>query len=157
MDNARLWFSHLVMLYALLIFGFLASLYIFEPLEHIADFGVSASGVPESINFLRAGPGALFLGMTVFALYGLALPNRLLGCLTVLVVFNACVVAVRVFGIGVDGASPCNGRNCGMRGCRGCCSSWPWLSTPGANVGERTDSGGGVVLTSVFPCWSPAP
>jgi hypothetical protein len=106
MHNARLWFARIIMAYALLIFAFLAYLYIFEPLKHIAGFGVSASGVPESINFLRAGPGALFLGMTLFAAYGLARPGRLRSCLWVLVIFNACVVAVRIFGIAVDGASP---------------------------------------------------
>ena len=106
MYNARLWFARIIMIYALLIFTFLAYLYIFEPLQHIAGFGISASGVPESINFLRAGPGALFLGMALFAAYGLAQPGQLRNCLLVLVVFNACVVAVRLFGITVDGSSP---------------------------------------------------
>jgi hypothetical protein len=105
MYNARLWFVRISVVYALLIFTFLAYLYILEPLEHISSFGISASGVPESINFLRAGPGALFLGMALFAAYGLARPGRLHSCLWVLVVFNACVVAVRLFGIVVDGIS----------------------------------------------------
>ncbi len=106
MYNVRLWFVRIIVTYALLIFTFLAYLYILEPLEHIAGFGISASGVPESINFLRAGPGALFLGMALFAAYGLARPGGLYSCLWVLVVFNACVVAVRLFGIVVDGSSP---------------------------------------------------
>lgn len=106
MHNARLWFARLVVGYALMIFAFLAYLYVFQPLDHIARFGISASGAPESINFLRAGPGALFLGMTLFAAYGLALPRRLLTCLWVLVVLNACVVGVRLLGIAVDGVSP---------------------------------------------------
>jgi hypothetical protein len=106
MYSVRLWFARVIVTYALLIFVFLAYLYIFEPLEHIASFGISASGVPESINFLRAGPGALFLGMALFAAYGLARPAGLYSCLWVLVVFNACVVAVRLFGIIVDGVSP---------------------------------------------------
>ena len=105
MHNARLWFARITMAYALLIFTFLAYLYILEPLEHIAGFGISASGVPESINFLRAGPGALFLGMTLYAAYGLSRPGQLRNCLWVLVIFNACVVAVRFFGIAVDGVS----------------------------------------------------
>jgi hypothetical protein len=105
MYNTRLWFVRISVVYALLIFTFLAYLYILEPLEHISSFGISASGVPESINFLRAGPGALFLGMALFAAYGLARPGRLHSCLWVLVVFNACVVAVRLFGIVVDGIS----------------------------------------------------
>ena len=105
MHNARLWFARIIMAYALLIFTFLAYLYILEPLAHIAGFGIRASGVPESINFLRAGPGALFLGMALFAAYGLARPGQLHSCLWVLVIFNACVVAVRLFGIAVDGVS----------------------------------------------------
>jgi hypothetical protein len=106
MYNVRLWFARIIVAYALLIFTFLAYLYIFEPLEHIASFGISASGAPESINFLRAGPGALFLGIALFTAYGLARPGGLYICLWVLVVFNACVVAVRLFGIVVDGISP---------------------------------------------------
>jgi hypothetical protein len=106
MYNVRLWFARIIVAYALLIFTFLAYLYIFAPLEYIASFGISASGVPESINFLRAGPGALFLGIALFAAYGLARPGGLYSCLWVIVVFNACVVAVRLFGIVVDGISP---------------------------------------------------
>ena len=106
MYNVRLWFARIIVAYALLIFTFLAYLYIFEPLEHIAGFGISASGIPESINFLRAGPGALFLGMALFSAYGLARPGGLYNCLWVLVIFNACVVAVRLFGMAVDGISP---------------------------------------------------
>jgi len=105
MHKARLWFARIVTVYALLIFAFLAYLYIIEPLKHIAGFGISASGAPESINFLRAGPGALFLGMTLFAAWGLARPAQLRNCLWVLVVFNACVVAVRFFGIALEGVT----------------------------------------------------
>jgi hypothetical protein len=65
MHKSRLWISRIVVLYAPLIFSFLAYLYVVEPLAHIAKFGITASGVPESINFLRAGPGALFSGMAV--------------------------------------------------------------------------------------------
>ena len=106
MHTSRLWFSRLVMIYALLINTFLAYLYIAEPLQHIERFGISASGVPESINFLRAGPGALFAGMAITAAYGLARPARLPACLWILVVFNGCVVAVRLMGIAVDGVTP---------------------------------------------------
>jgi hypothetical protein len=106
MPTARLWFARIVTTYALLIFAFLAYLYILEPLKHIAGFGISATGSPESVNFLRAGPGALFLGLALYAGYGLIRPVRLVNCLWVLVIFNACVVGVRLFGIAVDGMSP---------------------------------------------------
>jgi len=106
MNNPRLWFSRAVVLYALLIFSFLAYLYIAEPLEHIAKFGISANGVPESINFLRAGPGALFAAMAITAAYGLARPGWLYASLCILVLFNGCVVAGRLLGMAVDGVTP---------------------------------------------------
>lgn len=106
MDNARLWFARVVAGYAVLIFAFLAWLYIAEPAAHIARFGVGITGAPESVNFLRAGPGALFLGMGVYAAWGLARPSRLATALQVLVIFNGGVVAVRLLGMAVDGITP---------------------------------------------------
>jgi len=106
MTKTRLWFSRVIVLYALLIFSFLAYLYVVEPLEHIAKFGISANGVPESINFLRAGPGALFAAMAITAASGLARPRWLSASLWILVLFNGCVVAVRLFGMAVDGVTP---------------------------------------------------
>ncbi len=106
MHTAKLWFARITMAYAFLIFAFLSYLYVLEPLQHIAGFGISATGVPESINFLRAGPGALFLGMTLYAGYGLARPAHLHSCLGVLVVLNACVVTVRLYGMLTDGVTP---------------------------------------------------
>jgi hypothetical protein len=106
MNSARLWFARLVTLYAFLISVFLAYLFIVEPLEHIARFGIAASGVPESISFLRTGPGALFAGIAIFAAWGLVRPARLVTCLWVIVLFNACVVALRLLGIVVDGSTP---------------------------------------------------
>lgn len=101
----RLWFARIVTVYALLIFTFLAYLYMADPLNHITNFGISASGSPESVNFLRAGPGALFTGMALTAAYGLARPSKLVACLWVLVVFNGCVVAARLTGIALEGAT----------------------------------------------------
>lgn len=105
MQKTGLWFARGVAAYALLVFAFLAYLYIVEPAAHIAPFGVSISGAPESLNFLRAGPGALFLGMAILAADGLARPARLLPALQVLVLLNACVVGVRLLGIAVDGVT----------------------------------------------------
>jgi hypothetical protein len=105
MAQSRLWFARIVMIYALLTFTFLAALYIFEPQNHIAKFGVSISGVPESINFLRAGPGAMFTTLALTSLYGLVRPQHFLTCLWFVVVLNACVVAARLYGMTVDGIS----------------------------------------------------
>ena len=99
MTQSRLWFARIVMIYALLTFTFLGALYMFEPQNHIAKFGVSISGVPESINFLRAGPGAMFTTLALTSLYGLVRPQRFLTCLWFVVVLNACVVAARLYGI----------------------------------------------------------
>lgn len=106
MARARLWFARIVMLYALLIFSFLGYLYMFEPQDHIARFGVSISGTPESINFIRAGPGAMFTALAVTAFYGLLRPARFLACLWFVVVLNACVVAGRLYGMATEGVSP---------------------------------------------------
>ena len=103
--NIGSWFARIVMVYALLIFSFLAYLYMAEPLEHIASFGIAASGTPESVNFLRAGPGALFTGMAITAIYGLARPSKLVACLWVIVVFNGCVVTARLTGIATEGVT----------------------------------------------------
>lgn len=106
MSAARLWFARITMVYAALIFSFLAYLYVVEPLEHIAGFGISASGAPEAINFMRAGPGALFAGMAFVSLFGLAQPAYLKTCLWIIVLFNGCIVAGRLLGIVVDGVTP---------------------------------------------------
>jgi hypothetical protein len=104
--NRRLWFARAVVVYGLLIFSFLAWLYLAEPLQHIARFGISANGVPESIAFLRVGPGAMFLFLAVTALYGLLRSKMLRTSLIILVAFNACVVGARLYGIALDGVSP---------------------------------------------------
>lgn len=104
--NKRLWFARLVCFYAVAIFAFLAWLYLAEPLEHIARFGISANGTPESIAFLRVGPGAMFLFMMVTAIYGLVRTPMLRTSLIVLVALNACVVAARLYGIAQDGSTP---------------------------------------------------
>jgi len=103
--NVGVWFARVVTLYAAAIFLFLAYLYMIEPLDHIANFGISASGAPESVNFLRAGPGALFTGLAITALYGFARLSRLVACLWVIVVFNGCVVAARLTGIAMEGVT----------------------------------------------------
>ena len=106
MFAARLWFARIVTVYAALIFSFLAYLYMVEPLEHIAGFGLSASGTPEAINFFRVGPGALFTGMALTALLALTRPTLMKACLWVIVLFNGCIVAGRLLGIAVDGMTP---------------------------------------------------
>ncbi len=103
MLSTRLWFSRVVAVYALLIYTFLAYLYLVEPAQHIDAFGVSITGTPESINFLRAGPGALFGGMALVVAMGLFKPTRLRDALFVVVLFTGVVVAVRLYGMASEG------------------------------------------------------
>lgn len=104
--NKRIWFARVVAVYAVVFFSFLAWLYLAEPLRHIERFGISANGTPESIAFLRVGPGAMFLFLAVTALYGLLRSQMLRASLIIIVAFNACVVAARLYGIAQDGMTP---------------------------------------------------
>jgi hypothetical protein len=104
--HKQLWFARAVAVYGVLIFSFLAYLYLAEPLKHIERFGIASNGVPESIAFLRVGPGAMFLFLAITSLYGLVRPQMLRASMIILVVFNACVVGARLYGIAHDGVSP---------------------------------------------------
>lgn len=106
MTAVRIWFARIMGVYALVLFSFLAYLYVWQPTAHIAKFGVSVTGSPESINFLRAGPGALFFGLAVVAGIGLVRPRRLRHALFVLVLFTGVVVLVRLYGMAADGITP---------------------------------------------------
>ena len=101
--TVRLWIARIVAAYAAMLFCFLAYLYMGEPAGHIEKFGVSISGTPESVNFLRAGPGALFTGMAVVAIIGLLRPRRLSDSLLVLIIFTGAVLLGRVYGMMTDG------------------------------------------------------
>ena len=105
MLKARMWFARIVMVYAALIFSFLAYLYIFETMNNISRYGISLSGAPEAVNFIRIIAGSLFAGMALASLFGLMLPAYLKTGLGIIVLFNGCIVAGRVLGIALDGVS----------------------------------------------------
>ena len=105
MLKARIWFARIVMVYATLIYSFLAYLYVFEPMQHIARYGITASGAPEAVNFIRVIAGSLFAGMALASLFGLVRPTYLKTCFGIIVLFNGCIVAGRLLGIVVDGSS----------------------------------------------------
>lgn len=105
MDRFRLAFARLVLVYAALIFLFLASIYFLRPLTGIERFGISVDGSPESITFLRTSLGAMFLAMAITAIYGLVRPARLRAALIVITLFDGCIVAARLTGMWVDGIS----------------------------------------------------
>lgn len=106
MDTARLWFARIVILYALLIFCYLAYVFIVHPLDNIERFGMSATGSTDFIAFLRVCVGGLFLGMAITAFYGLVIPAGLLAALWVIVLFDGCIVTLRLLGIAIDGVTP---------------------------------------------------
>jgi len=88
-------------------FGFSGQLFFLDSLEGIKSFRVSLSD-PHSVTFIRTSLGAMFVGFAITAAYGLARPTRLLACLWFLVVMNACIVAARLYSLGVDGVTPKN-------------------------------------------------
>ena len=85
----------------------MGQLFFLDSLEGIKSFGVSLSD-PHSVTFIRTSLGEMFVGFAITAAYGLARPTRLLACLWFLVVMNACIVAARLYGLGVDGVTPKN-------------------------------------------------
>jgi hypothetical protein len=105
LGRTRLWFARLVMCYAVAINAFLAWLYLAEPQKHIELFGVSINGTPESLNFLRAGPGAMFAALALTALCGLVQPPSFIVCMRFIVLVTGCIVAARLYGMAVDGVT----------------------------------------------------
>lgn len=106
MQTARLWFARIVLLYAVLICGFLAWIYFVNPQSGLAPFGVSLSGEPHSASFIRTGIGAFFVTQLVIAAAGLARPRWLAAALGLLALINGIILAGRVLGIALDGVSP---------------------------------------------------
>ena len=104
----RLWYARAVMTYAVLIFGFLTSLYAFNPLAGIDMFGVSLSGEAHSITFLRTSLGAMFSSLFFASAIGLLRPRLFLTCLTIVVGAMTMIVALRLYGLAVDGVTAKN-------------------------------------------------
>lgn len=106
MARARIWFVRIALAYAALTFGFLASIYFFDPLAGLDRFGVTLSGEPHSITFVRTSLGAMFAGFAITAAYALARPAHILACLWFIVIMNGCIVAARLYGFAADGITP---------------------------------------------------
>ncbi|MBL8225415.1 MAG: DUF4345 family protein [Chromatiales bacterium] len=106
MTNARLWFGRLALAYAALVCTFLGYVYFVMPTTGLAPFGVTLSGEPHSVTFIRTGIGAFFVSQWIVALWGLARPGALRPALGFLVLVNSCVVAGRLLGLVLDGSSP---------------------------------------------------
>jgi hypothetical protein len=104
----RIWYARAVLAVAALLFAFLAHLYVMTPLDGIDMFGVSLSGEPHSVTFLRTGLGAMFASLFLTSVVGLIRPRLLLTCLTFVVGVMSLIVAIRVYGLAVDGVSDKN-------------------------------------------------
>ncbi|NKB43900.1 MAG: hypothetical protein GKS03_06430 [Alphaproteobacteria bacterium] len=104
----RLWYARAVMTYAVLIFAFLSALYAFNPLAGIDMFGVSLSGEAHSITFLRTSLGAMFSGLFFASAIGIVRPRLFMTCLTIVVGFMTMIVALRLYGLTIDGVTPKN-------------------------------------------------
>lgn len=104
----RLWYARGVMAYAVIIFAFLANLYAFNPMAGIDMFGVSLSGEAHSITFLRTGLGAMFSSLFFASAIGLARPKLFITCLTIVLGVMTMIVALRVYGLAIDGITAKN-------------------------------------------------
>lgn len=107
-SSLRLWYARIVMVSAVLIFAFLASLYAFNPTAGIDMFGVSISGEPHSITFLRTSLGAMFSGLFFASAIGLVKPRLFMTCLTIVISFMATIVGLRLYGLAIDGITDTN-------------------------------------------------
>lgn len=133
----RLWYAHGVLGFAALLFSFLAQLYVLTPLNGIDMFGVSVSGEAHSITFLRTGVGAMFSSLLVASVTGLARPKLFYTCISIVVTTMTLIVAIRLFGLSVDGITDKN-----LSELRTESASWliflsGWLSYPKQN--DSTD------------------
>ncbi len=104
----RLWYARAVLALAAFLFSFLAYLYAVTPLNGIDMFGVTISGEPHSVTFLRTGLGAMFTSLLITSVLGLVRPSLFLTCLSFVVGVMTVIVALRVFGLAVDGVSAKN-------------------------------------------------
>lgn len=103
---ARTWFARIMLAYGVLIFGFLTSAYLLQPADYLANFNLDGSPTPEAISFIRVTAGALFLSLLLCSLWGLSSRARYRPGLALIVLLNGCIVAGRLLGITLDGATP---------------------------------------------------
>ena len=136
----RLWYARLVMVLAALMYGFLASLYAFNPLAGIDMFGVNLSGEAHSVTFLRTGVGAMFSSLFLASLIGLARPKLFMTCLTMIVGVMTIIVVLRVYGLSVDGVTDKNLSELRTEGLSWILFISGWLSYPRtARLNEQAD------------------
>ena len=136
----RLWYARLVMVLAALMYGFLASLYAFNPLAGIDMFGVSLSGEAHSVTFLRTGVGAMFSSLFLASLIGLARPKLFMTCLTIIAGVMTIIVTLRIYGLSVDGVTDKNLSELRTEGLSWLFFVSGWLSYPNtARLNEHAD------------------
>ena len=74
-----------------------------KPVEAIAaPFGLGVSG-PDSMNYLRSGPGGVTVAAGILMLMGLAIPSLQVTGVILAVTFFSGLVVGRLFSLAVDG------------------------------------------------------
>ncbi|MDG2243636.1 MAG: hypothetical protein P8L66_09085 [Rhodospirillaceae bacterium] len=82
--------------------------YAFNPMAGIDMFGVSISGEPHSITFLRTSLGAMFYGLFFTFAIGLVRPHLFVTGLTVVIGFMTAIVVWRFYGLAIGGITDTN-------------------------------------------------
>ncbi|MSO97067.1 MAG: DUF4345 domain-containing protein [Rhodospirillaceae bacterium] len=99
------WIARAALLFAVLDFGTVGSLYILRPAVEAANATITAAEAAGLTN-LRVGFGAFHFGVALIAAFCLLKPERILTGLSVVCAMTATGVAVRIFGLMVDGWHP---------------------------------------------------
>jgi hypothetical protein len=98
------WLTRLILLPPMLVFALIASRYIAHPVQTAATVGISLDSAL-AVTITRLGFGAFPLGCSIFTLTCLISTRRLLTGLGFVATMIGIALAVRIFGILVDGTA----------------------------------------------------
>lgn len=98
------WLVRLILVPPTFIFGMIASRYILHPAENAALVGIALTA-PLGATITRVGFGGFPLACSLFTLWCLVSKRRVLTGLTFVTILVSAVLAVRAFGVVVDGTA----------------------------------------------------
>ena len=98
------WFVRLILVPPTFIFGMIATRYILHPAQNAAMVGIALTS-PLGATIARVGLGGFPLACSLFTLWCLISRRRVLTGLTFVTILVSAVLAVRAFGIAVDGTA----------------------------------------------------
>ena len=98
------WLTRLILLMPMLVFALIASRYIAYPVQTAATVGISLDSAL-AVTITRIGFGAFPLGCSLFTLSCVVSTRRLLTGLGFVATMIGVALAVRIFGILVDGTA----------------------------------------------------